>query len=109
MYNKSFKQTYLSNPGTYPLIAVLCGASCFIVGMSANRLMYRSKQIRITQEHKHAVIQHWGTEKVDTVVKRVSNRPIAFNAQGFKSIRQEGLGVDHEEWKKGKEAYSRGE
>ena len=71
--------------------------------------MYRSKQIRITQEHKHAVIQHWGTEKVDAVVKRVSNRPIAFNAQGFKSIRQEGLGVDHEEWKKGKEAYSRGE
>jgi hypothetical protein len=64
--------------------------------------------MRITGEHKRVVIQDWGREKVDTVVKRVSNRPIAFNAQGFKSIRQEGLGVDHEEWVKGKEAYSRG-
>jgi hypothetical protein len=90
------------------LIAVLASASCFIVGMSANRLMYRSKQIRITKDPKNSVIQHWGTEKVDAVVKRVSNRPIAMHAQGFKSIRQEGLGVDHEEWKKGKEAYSKG-
>jgi hypothetical protein len=85
-------------------MAVLCGASCFIVAMSANRYMYRSKQAKITSEHKNAVIQDWGKEKVDPVVKRVTKQPIAFNAQGFKSIREEGLGVDHEEWKKGKEA-----
>jgi hypothetical protein len=88
-------------------MAVLGAAGCFIVGMTRNRLMYRSKQKRITHDTKGVVIQDWDREKVDTVVKTVSKEPIAFNAQGFKSIRQEGLGVDHEEWKKGKEAYNR--
>jgi hypothetical protein len=88
-------------------MAVLCGAGCFIVGMTRNRLMYRSKQKRITHDKKGVVIQDWDREKVDSVVKRVSNRPIAFNAQGFKSIQKEGLGIDHEDWKKGKEAYNR--
>jgi hypothetical protein len=89
-------------------MAVLCTATFFIVGMSTNALMYY-KNIRITPAHKHEVIQNWGTEHVDTVTKVLSKRPIGLNAQGYKAIRQEGLGINHEEWKKGKEAYSRGE
>jgi hypothetical protein len=105
IYKNSFKKTY-SNPGVYPLLAVLGAAGCFIVGMTTNRVMYRSKQAKFSQEAKNSVIQTWGTEKTEALVNRASKRPIAFNAQGFRSLRQEGLGVDHEEWKKGKEAYS---
>ena len=108
IYNYSFKKAFLSDSGTYPLIAVLATATFFIVGMSANGLMYY-KNIRITPAHKHEVIQDWGTEHVDTVTKMLAKRPIAMYAQGFKDIQREGLGINHEEWKKGKEAYSRGE
>jgi hypothetical protein len=108
MYNYSFKKAFLMDSGTYPLIVVLATAGFFIVGMSANALMYY-KNIRITPAHKHEVIQDWGSEHVDTVTKVISKRPIALYAQAFKDIRQEGLGINHEEWKKGKEAYRRGE
>jgi hypothetical protein len=107
MYNYSFKKAFLSDSGTYPLMVVLGTAGFFIVGMSANALMYY-KDLRITPSHKHGVIQDWGTEHTDTMTQMLAKRPIGLNAQRYKDIQQEGLGVNHEEWKKGKEAYSRG-
>lgn len=108
MYQYSFKKAFLSDPSTYPLIAVMGIATCIIAGMSANALM-TYKDLRISPSKKHQVIQDWGTEHVDTMTKVLAKRPVAMHAQAFKDIRYEGLGINHEEWKKGKEAYSRGE
>jgi hypothetical protein len=108
MYQYTFRKAFLSDPSTYPLIVVMFTAGFFIVGMSANA-MTSYKDLRISPSKKHQVIQDWGTEHVDTMTKVLAKRPVAMHAQAFKDIRYEGLGINHEEWKKGKEAYSRGE
>ena len=101
----SFKKNFLSDPSTYPLMVVMSVAGCIIVGMSTNAFL-NYKDLRMTPEHKHKVIQDWGQNKRTTVTSVVSQNPVAFHAQSFKDIRQEGLGVDHEQWKKSKEAYN---
>jgi hypothetical protein len=108
VYNYTFKKAFLSDSGTYPLIVVLSVASFIIVGMSANGVT-SYKNFRVTPSHKHEVIQEWGTEQKDTMTKLLAKRPLTPYAQEFKAITKEGLGINHEEWKKGKEAYRRGE
>jgi hypothetical protein len=77
-------------------------ASFFVVGMSANAFS-NYKELRISPSHKHQVIQDWGYEKKDRIGKTLTEQPIAFHAQSFKDIRHEGLGVNHDEWKKTKQ------
>lgn len=97
----------MGDPSTYPLIAVMLTASFIIVGMSANALTY--KGVRISPEHKRQTIPDWDREHVDSVTKKLATKPVSlFYSKGFKDIQKEGLGMDHEEWKKSKEAYSQG-
>lgn len=72
--------------------------------MSANALL-TYKDLRITTSHKHQVMQDWGDESHDSVTKRLANGPMIMHGQDFRSLQQEGLGINHEEWKKAKESH----
>jgi hypothetical protein len=100
-YKTNFKQNFLSDPSTYPLIAIMTLAMSLIVGMSANALG-RYKNVKIMPSHKHEVIPNWeeAHETYKSVTEAVARRPVGFHADGYKAIRHEGLGVDHEEWVK---------
>jgi hypothetical protein len=106
MYQKGVKENWLSDPATYPILIMLGGAMCLIVGMGANELM-TDKDLRINPSKKQETLQNWGDEKIPTVTAAWGNwkTPVAWNSQAFVDIRREGVGVDHEEWVKKKEAY----
>jgi hypothetical protein len=108
IYNYTFKKAFLSDPSTYPLLVVLTGTAGLILGMSINAFTHY-KDLRITPSIKHETVQSWGKEHKDSFVKKIvgDKKPFAWHAQGFKDLQHEGLGVDHEEWKKNKEAYLR--
>jgi hypothetical protein len=72
--------------------------------MSFNALTHY-KDLRITPSHKHQILQDWGETRVDPLVKHLARLPIIMHGKDYRSTWQEGLGVDHEEWKKCKEAY----
>ena len=101
----SFKQNFLSDPSTYPLIIVMGVATSFIIGMSVNAIV-NYKDLRITPKYKHQLLQDWGTEHRTFVTDVITREPIAFHRQAFKDIRYEGLGYDHEQWKKTKDDYN---
>lgn len=102
----SFKKAWLSDPSTYPLIAVMSGATFLILGMSAHALLCL-KDVRISPSRKHETLQTWGQEKVPSVLSYVSEGP-SFYRDEFRSTHGgEGLGVDHEAWKKFKEDYNK--
>jgi hypothetical protein len=78
-----------------------------MVGMSANALS-RYRGVKILPEHKNAIMNDWDspTERQTQITEVLTRNPIAthIGSDAFKSLRHEGLGVDHEEWKKAKEA-----
>jgi hypothetical protein len=95
----------LSDPSTYPLFAVLAIATTTLVGMSINALT-RYKGIKIRPEHKNSIMRDWEKDEHQLgVTEYMTRRPVGFHADGLKAIQKEGLGVDHEQWKKTKEAY----
>ncbi|GKZ00679.1 hypothetical protein MPSEU_001020000 [Mayamaea pseudoterrestris] len=97
--DQTFKEAFLSDPATYPLIVVLTAAGCFIVGMSFNAL-YNYQDIRILPSHKHEVIPTWIDKPRVTVTEVLGKNPHGFHADAMKAIRYEGLGVDHDNWDK---------
>jgi hypothetical protein len=74
---------------------------CFIGGMSANAFS-NYKGLRIKPSEKHEVIPTWDEGERYSVAETLARKPIGFNADGYVSLRQEGLGVSHEEWMKSK-------
>lgn len=80
-------------------------ATTVMVGMSLNA-MTRYKGVKISADRKNAIMNEWDspTERQTKITEVITRRPVGFHASGFKDIRHEGLGVDHEEWKKAKEA-----
>lgn len=78
-----------------------------MVGMSANALM-RYKGVKISSQHKNSILREWddASQRQVKVTEVITRQPIGFHAQSFKDIRAEGLGVNHEEWKKSKEAHN---
>jgi hypothetical protein len=101
MYEYSFKKAFLKDPGTYPLIVVMCTATSIVLGMSANAL-YHYKDLRFSSQAKHSELQTWGADHYDSVTKLITASPFGFHRDALKNIRYEGLGVNHEEWKKEK-------
>ena len=95
---KGFKETWLSDPATYPIIVIMGCALTFMTGMGAHALAYY-KDVRINPSKKHSELQTWGNERVASVVSVVGNaNPY------YRPTFTEGLGVDHEEWVKAKAA-----
>ena len=84
----------------------MAAATTVCVGMSANALS-RYRGVKILPEHKNAIMNDWDSpEQPQTKITEVITRtPLAVHwNKEFKSLRYEGLGVNHEEWKKAKEA-----
>lgn len=103
IYQKqTVKKAFFSDPSTYPLIAIMSFALILVTGMGTHALLYY-KNLRIKPEHKHDVLKTWETEPRGTLTEKITRNPIAFHSKGFKNLRHEGLGVDHEQWKKDKE------
>ena len=94
----SFKEAWLSDSATYPLIVCLAGAGTFIVGCTINTFA-NNKDIRISPAHKSHILRDWGDGHTATMTEVVGTRPL-FNAKRYKTLPYEGLGVDHKEWLK---------
>lgn len=93
-----FQANWLSDPSTYPIIVIMSFALTFMTGMGLHALAYY-KDVRINPSKKHAELQTWGSERVTPVVQVLgANNPY------YKPTFTEGLGVDHEEWVKAKQA-----
>lgn len=80
-------------------------ATTVLVGMSANALM-RYRGVKILPAHKNSIMNDWDSadDRQVKVTEVITRNPVGFHASGFKDIRHEGLGVNHEEWLKAKEA-----
>jgi hypothetical protein len=67
-------------------------------------IFLNSKNVKIRSEHKSAIIPTWDEAYIPRVVlmERATRRPISFLSHGhrLKSLRHQGLGVDHDEWQK---------
>ena len=75
-------------------------AMTFMVGMSANALFFY-KGYYIDPRKRQAMIVTWGDSDNTTLVSRM------LDFFGVQKYGLEGLGVDHEEWKKEKEEYKK--
>ena len=100
----NFRTDFLSDPSTYPIIAVMGLSACLIIGMSANTLLNDNHDLRVLPKHKHDILRSWGDEKVyDKLTRKLALGPIIMHEKEYRSIWQEGLGVNHEEWMKQKQ------
>jgi hypothetical protein len=104
IYNYNFKKTWFSDPSTYPIICVMCTATAVVVGMGINALRY--KNVKFNPAIKHDTIVQDVSGKRTTVTEILARNPVGFHRASLKNIRYEGLGVDHEEWKKAKAELS---
>lgn len=68
-------------------------------------MLYGNKDLRVTPQHKQKIVRDWGYEHVDPAVHKMAMGPIIMHGKDYRSTWQEGLGIDHEEWKKQKEEY----
>uniref|UniRef100_A0A7S3P1T7 Uncharacterized protein n=1 Tax=Amphora coffeiformis TaxID=265554 RepID=A0A7S3P1T7_9STRA len=106
MYQYNFNKSWFSDPSTYPLIAVMALATTVCVGMSANAML-RYRGVKISSDKKNSILNDWDSpnEAQTKITEVITRNPKATHWAGaWKSLRHEGLGVDHEEWKKAKEA-----
>ncbi|KAL9182123.1 hypothetical protein ACHAXT_012775 [Thalassiosira profunda] len=90
----NFKKDWLSDPSTYPIFVIMGCAVTFCTGASLNAL-FRYKDVTINPAKRNSKLQTWGDEKVPSRLEQA----ISWNAYG-----KEGLGVNHEQWLKQKEA-----
>ena len=97
---RGFKENFLSDPSTYPIIVIMGCAVTFMTGMGFHALAYY-KDVRINPSKKGSQLQTWGNEKTTTVVSVLGQN------SHYKPTFTEGLGVDHEEWVKAKAARER--
>lgn len=98
MRSRGFKQDWLSDPSTYPIMLIMGTAITFMTGMGIHALT-SYKDLRIDPRKKHAEMQFWGHEKQDSVVKAVATKN-----PWYTPYFTEGAGVNHEEWVKAKAA-----
>lgn len=93
----TFKETWLSDPSTYPIIVIMASGLTFMVGMSFNALFTYKQGVDISPSQRGSVMKTYSPEYRTGVVERL----VMFRG----GVNAEGLGVDHEEWTKKKEAY----
>jgi hypothetical protein len=75
-------------------------------GMSINALT-RYRGVKLLPHHKSAVMNDWDSpdEPQTKITEFITRQTYGLHwNDAFKTLRQEGLGVDHEEWLKAKEA-----
>ena len=79
----------------------MAGATAFMVGMSINALNY--KNVKINPKLKQVMIPE-KTPARTSATEILARAPIMVHPEVYQQIQKEGLGVDHQEWKKRKEA-----
>lgn len=85
-----------NDPRTFPRAAVIAGAGAFFGYMTYKTFLYKEHQI----EERNQVIREEVPPRPSEVSKTVAeNAPITMNAKRYETLRKEGLGVDHNEWK----------
>jgi hypothetical protein len=83
------------------MMIVMCTAASVVLGMGINALRYKNVNINPAVKHDTIVTDESG--KRTSVTEILARNPVGFHRQSLKNIRYEGLGVDHEEWKRAKE------
>jgi NADH-ubiquinone reductase complex 1 MLRQ subunit len=96
--DKGFKEAWLSDPSTYPIIFIMGFALTFMTGMSLHALAYY-KDVRIDPSKRNSEVRTWGNERVSSVTSVLGDKN-----PYYKAMLTEGLGVNHEEWIKAKAA-----
>ena len=95
--NNQFKKSWLSDPSTYPIMVIMGGGICWMVGMGLNALTY--KDVQISPNSRGAKLKDRSREH------RVGILETFVNLKG--GVKAEGLGINHEEWAKQKEEYKK--
>ncbi len=86
------------------MMVVMCGAALLVIGWGANTLLNDNHDLRVFPKHKQEVLRTWGDEKVyDKLTRRLAMGPIIMHEREYRTLWQEGLGVDHAEWLKQKQ------
>ena len=92
----NFKQSWLSDPSTYPIMVIMASGLTFMVGMGFNAL-FTYKQVDISPNQRGRTMKQYSPEHRTGVVERYTT---------FKGgVNPEGLGIDHQEWQKKREEY----
>jgi hypothetical protein len=91
-----FKKSWLSDPSTYPIIVVISGAACMLVGMSINALT-TYKDVQINPNKRGSMLTTWGQEEHKGVTQTI--------VEATGGVKAEGLGIDHEKWAQQKQEY----
>jgi len=95
VYQTNFKKDFLSDPSTYPIIAILTFICTFVAGGTLHN-GYKFKDIRIRPAHKHTELQTWGEDHYTPVTRSLAHIPMLFHSHDWQKVRQgEGLGVSH--------------
>lgn len=102
-HDQTFKKGFLQDSGCYPIIVIMGFITCVVVGMSAHQIV-SLKDLRISSKTKHSTLQNWGQEHHDSVTSRWAKGPMIMNGAEHRATWREGLGVNHDEWLKQKEA-----
>lgn len=94
----NFRKEWLSDPSTYPLMLIMGGAMTFMIGMTANATFFY-KGVYFDPRKRNSQMVTWGDTENHSVVER------AVHWCSWQKNAPEGLGVNHNEWKKQKEEY----
>mmetsp|Transcript_28962 Transcript_28962/g.47832 ORF Transcript_28962/g.47832 Transcript_28962/m.47832 type:complete len:136 (-) Transcript_28962:150-557(-) len=89
---------WLSDPSTYPIIAIMGFAGAFVVGMAANTLM-TAKDVQIDPNKRSSIVRTWGEGDSQPLTGKAIWR------WSWQKTNPEGMGVDHDEWLEGKKEY----
>jgi hypothetical protein len=101
-YEKAgFKKTWLSDPSTYPLMTIMAGAGCIMVGMTINALV-SYEDVRIDPRKRTQLMRDWGHDRDH---QPLVGKIVWWNS--WQKLAPEGMGVDHQKWLEGKKEYNK--
>jgi hypothetical protein len=91
------KKEWLSDPSTYPIIAVMTGGLVFMCGMTCNALFTYKQGVDISPNQRGRIMKQYSDDyRVGFLERFVQMRG---------GVNPEGLGVDHEKRCKEREEY----
>ena len=97
----NIKKDWFSDPSTYPLFVIMGVAMTFMTGAAANALL-KYPDVTIDPKKRNSILHTWGS--IDTEYHSTLEKAISWNA-----YEKEGLGINHEQWLKDKEASIKAE
>mmetsp|Transcript_13513 Transcript_13513/g.15741 ORF Transcript_13513/g.15741 Transcript_13513/m.15741 type:complete len:127 (+) Transcript_13513:479-859(+) len=93
----SFTKSWLSDPSVYPLFVIMAGALGLMTGAGFHALTTYD-DVQISPSKRNSILRYWGNDHGPSLTQQIVGR---------RGIGPEGLGVNHEEWKKSKDEYQK--